>query len=364
MKKFIPIFFLALLIFSCGSSDEGVSNGTTKTATNYDRSALLKNMADNIIIPSYKDFQTQLTALKTSVTTFTGTPNQIHLDEARTNWLAAYKAWQKIEAFNIGKAEELLYGFYMNIYPADVTTIENNITSGSYNLDNINLQAAQGFPALDYLLNGLENSDAAILSKYEGANAAKYKKYLTDVVTRMDNLTTTVASYWENGYRDTFVNNTESSATGSVSKITNDYIYYYEKGFRANKIGIPAGVFSNGTTFPSKVEAYYKKNVSKLLAKEAFEAVKNLYKGGNGYGFETALKALNRADLNTKINENFAIAEAALNELDDNFATQVTTNNTKMLQTYDKIQTVVRLLKVDMTSALSISIDYVDADGD
>ena len=40
------------------------------------------------------------------------------------------------------------------------------------------------------------------------------------------------------------------------------------------------------------------------------------------------------------------------------------TDNVKMLQAFDELQKLVVLLKVDMMQALSISVDYVDSDGD
>ena len=58
----------------------------------------------------------------------------------------------------------------------------------------------------------------------------------------MVNNTNEVIDSWTS-YRDVFVSSTENTATSSINKLTNDFIYYYEK-VRANKIGIPAG-FSN-----------------------------------------------------------------------------------------------------------------------
>ena len=49
---------------------------------------------------------------------------------------------------------------------------------------------------------------------------------------------------WKGSYRSTFVNSKSNTATSSLNKLVNDFIFYYEKGLRANKIGIPAGVFS------------------------------------------------------------------------------------------------------------------------
>ena len=60
--------------------------------------------------------------------------------------------------------------------------------------------------------------------------------------------------------------------------MTNDFIYYFEKGLRANKIGIPAGIFSNDP-IPTAVEAFYKGDVSKELALEAMSASKNFFIG-------------------------------------------------------------------------------------
>ena len=52
------------------------------------------------------------------------------------------------------------------------------------------------------------------------------------------------------------------------------------------------------------------------------------------------------------------------NGLDDDFYTQVEEDNAKMLATYDALQAVTVLMKTDMLSALNVSVDYVDADGD
>ena len=50
--------------------------------------------------------------------------------------------------------------------------------------------------------------------------------------------------------------------------------------------------------------------------------------------------------------------------LTNSFYQQVNTDNTQMTLTYDELQKVVILLKVDMLQAMNINVDYVDADGD
>ncbi|WP_298513217.1 imelysin family protein [uncultured Kordia sp.] len=370
MKKLFSVVLVALFIAACSSSDDSNDTNGGGNGTAFDRADMLRNIADNIIIPSYQALDTNLGALVTAKDNFTATPNQTNLDALRSAWLTAYKAWQHVEAFNIGKAEEILFHFQMNTYPLNTTDVENNVTSGSYDLTHPNNNDAVGFPALDYMLYGLDATDAAIITKYDtDAEAGKYKTYLSDVVNQMQTLTQEVLSDWIVNYRDTFVSSTSNTATSATNKFINDFIFYYEKGLRANKIGIPAGNFSS-TPLPDRVEAYYNQEVSKELALEALTAVQNVFNGtefggsASGESFKTYLISLDRADLATLIINQFNTARGKIQELNANFATQINTDNTKMTEAYDALQAAVVLLKVDMLQAFNISVDYVDADGD
>ncbi len=365
-RKITLLFVSIIVVYACNSSEEDTESIIND---NFDRSTLLINIADNIIQPAYDDFSIKMSILKIAGETFTTTPNQINLDELRASWLIAYKTWQNIEMFDIGKAEELQYKFYMNIYPLNILDVERNISRGSYDLNSVNNQDAQGFTALDYLLYGVANSDIEILEKYTtDINKDNYKKYINDVLNQMNTLTEEVVSDFK-GQRNTFVTSTQNNATSVVNKFINDYIFYYEKGSRANKFGIPAGVFST-TTLSDKVEAFYKKDISKELALEALNAVKNLFEGKHyaastvGVGLKDYLIKLERTDISSSITNQFANATAQVEKLSNNFSTQIETDNSKMTRAYDELQKVVVMLKVDMLQTFNINVDYVDADGD
>jgi predicted lipoprotein len=364
LKRFLGILVVAFTVYSCSSSEEAPS-----PSDSFDRGSMLIHVADNIIIPAHQDFMTKISALKTTGEVFTTTPNQVNLEALRTSWFTAYKNWQHIEMFNIGKAEELQYRFFMNVYPLTTSDVESNISDGSYNLESASNHDAQGFPALDYLLHGLGSSDAEILEKYTTAtNHENYKKYITDVLNQMYSKTEAVVSDWAT-YRDEFVSSTSNTATSAMNKLVNDYIFYYEKGLRANKMGIPAGIFSDNQ-LPEKVEAFYKKDISKELALESIKSVidffngKNYSSGATGSSFSDYLSSLDRNDLTQTILNQFNIAKNQINTLDNNFYLQVNTDNSKMTEAYDELQKAVILLKTDMLQALSINIDYVDGDGD
>ncbi len=366
LKKIVILFVIATVVYACSKSD----TGSDVPVDEFDRTAMLTHLADNIIIPSLEAFKGNSLELKNAAQIFSESPNTSNLESLRSTWYAAYKTWQHVEMFNIGKAEELQFVNFINVYPVTESDIEANVSSGTYDLNHPNNHDAQGFAALDYMIHGIASDDASIIEKFTtDAKAANYKTYLTDVASKIDDITGEVVDDWNGTYRDSFISNAGNSATSSLNKLVNDFIYYYEKGLRANKVGIPAGNFS-ATSLPAKVEAYYKRTISKELLVEALSAVEDFFKGNSynssaqGIGFKGYLSSLNRDDLVTQIETQLGVAKTQINSLDANFFTQITTNNTEMTKAYDELQRVVVMFKVDMLQAFSVSVDYIDADGD
>ena len=342
----------------------------------YDRSSLLENYADNIIIPSFESLGSRLEELKATSTEFSATTNQDNLNNLSLQWIEAYKAWQHVQMYNLGKPDDLSgtseRGFvvFFNLYPVNTSEINNAAANGNYDLTNSNYYDSQGFPALDYLLHGVVEGDISALDKFTtNANAEGYKAYLNDVINRMESLISQIVDDWKNSYRDIFIVNLDRGLNGSFNMLANDFVYSYEKDFRADKVGIPAGNFSP-TPLPEKVEAYYKSDINKVLTLEALTAIERAFEGkafnGNSTGpsLKTYLEFLDREDLVTEITNQFEAVRVAVNELDDNFSQQVISNNTAMTITYDVMQAAVPLLKVDMKQALNFAIDYTDSDGD
>ena len=404
MKNKIFLYALMVVILSCskGSDDSSVYQevtqnqttpppATTPTNTNtsgsssttpdptFDRSAMLVFWADQIIIPAQKKFKEDLESLDNSIENFVSSVNEDNFKIIKDNWLIAYKSWQYIEMFDIGKAEEINFSPRMNIYPVNTERTDLNISNRVDDISNPNNFSSQGFPALDYLLHGIASSESDILDIYLAVDNSfeinNHLKYLKLVSNQMLELTNIVINDWENSYRDTFVSSTENTATSSINMMTNDFIYYYEKRFRANKIGIPAGVFSGGT-LPDRVEAFFKKSVSKTLAIDAIDAITNFFNGvsfnnntsESGLSFKDYVEFLetkkNDSPLGDLITDQFELSKTGLGELNDDFTLQLDENKLKMLEVYDKIQAAVVLMKVDMLQALNINVDYVDADGD
>ena len=375
MKKILLCIVFLTLIGACSSDNEGVEpEPSAGLKATFERSTMLTNWTDNIIIPSYDAFSLELDALNTSFDTFKTDASTTNLIAFRASWLSAYKMWQRVSMFEIGPAETLGFRLNMNIYPTDSEKITGYIVSGTYDLSLSSNRDAKGFPALDYFINGIGADDEAIVAKYNDTDKDATFTYVEVVLTEMTTLTNNVITEWKTSYRDVFVANDGASATASVDRLANDYIFYYEKFLRAGKMGIPLGVFS-GTTLPQNVEAYYQQGTSNELFLEGLSAVQDFFNGKHfgssttGESLASYLDALNTVkngeDLNNIINTQFNTAREMVAGL-ASFRSEIENSSlpTEMLLAYDEVQKAVVLLKVDMVSAMSISIDYVDADGD
>ncbi|AWG23108.1 iron-regulated protein A precursor [Flavobacterium faecale] len=370
MKKIFFLFSIIALAAACSSSD----GETSTTNDGYDRKALLTHWANNIIIPSYTNYQVKLQTLTTDVNNFTATPTVATLATARASWVEAYKAFQYVAPFSFGKAEDIYFKEKSNTYPTDASGINANITAGTYDFTLISQFSKQGLPALDYVLNGLGTTDEAIVAFYTGASAANYKKYATDLVSNLKTNNDTVLNDWTGSYKNTYITNDGNTITSSVSITVNMFIKNFEKNVRAGKIGIPAGVFSGGKTLPASVEAFYKKDISKTLYTTAIQASQDFYNGktfgstATGPGLKAYLDFLKTVrsgqNLSDVINDQFTTIYAKVDLLNANFNTQITTDNSKMITAYDATQQNVVYMKLDMMQALKITVDYVDSDGD
>jgi predicted lipoprotein len=371
MKKIVRCLIITLALAACVPTDDP---SPTVDDTALDRGAMLTHWADNIILPAYQSYDQTLEAMQSATERFSQAPDEASLAELRATWREAYRAWQWVSMYEIGPAEAIALRNFTNIYPTDPEAIDKNVAAKNYILNLPSKYDEQGFPALDYLLYGLAATDAELLSRYTDAERGDaYRGYLQAVVNRLVELTAPVIAEWEGAYRDTFVENTSTSASGSFNTLVNDYLFFYEKALRAGKVGIPAGWFSSAP-LPHTVEGRYAGDISRELLLESIDAVQYFFNGRylGSESLDMGLAAyLDQVEvereaepLSAQINAQFDEARAMAQQLQPNLAQQIADNNQAMLAAYDALQKNVVLLKVDMFQALNVQVDFVDADGD
>lgn len=357
---------MVLLAVSCENSDD--ENGGQPPGE-FDRAGMLENYADNLIIPAYNLLQSAVDGLKTASDGFTGDPSVANLESLQASLKLVRQSWQQANFYQFGPAEINTLRAVMNTYPTDTDKINNNIENGGYTLGSLDNIAAGGLPAIDYLLHGLGNSNAEIVTAFSSdAQAAGRIAYLMDNADFIKAAVDNVVDGWDpagDDYRGTFLN-PSNGGTGSgsaISLLVNAMILHYERFLRDGKIGIPAGVRSAGIPRPTATEAYYG-GYSAELAVANLQAFKDLFTGNGGSGLDDHLNFLDSDALATDISTGLDQAIADAQALTDPLSENIENDNESVIAVFTRLQEILVLMKVDMTSVLGITITFQDNDGD
>ncbi len=335
----------------------------------FDRTSMLTNFADSLIIPQYTALSAELAILEVQANSFNAAPDVAELNALRAAFQQAYYAYQSVSIFEFGPAETESFRLNCNTFPTDTAQIILNVSNGTYNLFLASNLDAKGYPALDYLLYGRNVSDATIVSYF--ATSANRRTYLSDLVQHLRTHTQNVLNAWLNTYRGTFIASNGNSIGSSLGYLVNQLNYDLEL-IKNAKLGIPLGKMTLGIPVPEKCENYYS-GQSVWLASAALNNIENCYlgrstNGNDGSGFDNYLDHLGAqyqsGTLNAAIQSHFLDAKVKLQAVPDPLSTQVVSNPAVVDTAYRAVQRLLVLLKTDMPSNLGIVITYQDTDGD
>jgi len=361
MKKLTLISFTvgAGLLISC-------NEGALDKTNDFDQRPLLENLGNNLILPAYEHLTEATEALSDAFTVLKAEPNANTLEDFRAQLKLARLAWQACAPYQFGPAETRSLTNELNIYPIDQTQVNQNISSGNYDLSTLSNLDAKGFQAISYLVYGDPESQEDILSSLTEDRL----QYIEDVLTRISSTSLNVYNDWKEDYLSEFV---AEDALGvdvgsSVGKLINALNRDFERNTRDGKIGIPVGIRTLGEPIPKSSEAYYA-GYSVELLEANIQAFEKLYFGGNGIGLDDYLEAvggttIDNADLNQSIISQFEKIESAIGKISDPLPMAIENQKADVEMVFIEMQIMNALLKTDLSSTIGVVITYQDNDGD
>lgn len=379
---FLFVATLGTILVSCGEDGDTLVTPTPTTPTTETptidltqvRGDIANNMANAIIIPAYENLQVQTDDLVTKVEAFNEDPSETTLVTAQAALKNSWLAWQSAAIYMFGPAENVALRKSLNTYPTDAHQIDENISSGDYILGAIANQAAVGFPALDYLLNGLATEKSEIVNHYKSMErSSNRKQYLIEIAEDIQTRVNATLQGWQPEGANYAANFTESDALGidvgsSLSILVNSIDLHFQRFVRDGKVAIPAGVRSAGVPRPKAIEALYGGYSTELLS-TSLSAYEKMFVGTkandtDGAGLYDYLVAIDAKDLADDMLAQFDVAKTAVNELTDPFGEQITSDTEKVTNVFIEMQKLVVFFKSDMASLMGISITNQDNDGD
>jgi predicted lipoprotein len=365
MTNKLLIVLMLTVLFSCKKK---AGNDPVDETSTFNKQELLVNMADQVILPAYRNFKTSLDSLAGAYENFKASATLSDYQLLKKKLHVAYLRYQRISLPGFGPGEDAGIRINFNIFPCDTVKIRNNINSGTYNLATASNTDTKGFPALDYLFYGSGKPEAEMMQLFSNTNR---QKYVSDLLADMSGKINAVISAWEGTYRATFTNSLGTDVGSSIGFLVNQISYEldYLKNF---KIATPLGLRSGGTPLPANSEAYYG-GQSTGYALETLNAIENFYRGRSfsgqdGKGFDDYLDHLDARHgdqaLTAAISGQFASARTKLTEVGNPLSDKVITGSTPVEAAYKELVKLLVLLKTDMPSSLGVVITYQDSDGD
>jgi predicted lipoprotein len=354
--RVLSLIIISLLVLASCKKPEPVE---------FDRTVLLTHMANVEIKPELVTFTEELVLLSDAVAFFESATSFDNLTALRTAFKNAYLQFEAIKMYNFGPAANYGVKTSLNTYPTDAAKINANIASGSYSLSAVSNVDAIGFPAIDYLL--FNGSDIDVLNRFAAdPDAESAMTYLGALITKMNLDFAPVTAEWNTSYTTTFIDADGTDIGSSISLLYNEFVKDLEL-LKNAKIGIPAGFFSGGETFPTYVEAYYSEE-SKNLALANILALKNVFTGGDGVGFDDYMDFVDETEdlplAASEITAQFDVCYAKINALGDPLSSDIPVNYDGFNEAFQEIKKLVAYAKTDIPTALGVLITFSDTDGD
>jgi len=357
-NSILTFLFVSIFFTACDDNDSA-------PVTDFERSAMLQNLGENIILPRLTELQNEVDELNTAVETFSQDLDENSLVQAREAWRNAAEDWQSVSAFGFGPGELTLgpIGQVLGTFPVSEASIESAIDEQDFSLNNFR-RDVRGFYAIEYLLFGPETA-STLQEWYQSSQGADRLAYLNAVTENLKSNIDQVVSEWNEGYLTSFVESDGTSAGSATAQLFNAFSQDYEvlKNF---KVGLPAGKRpGQSQPEPEKVEAYYSR-MSLQLMEEHFEALVALWEGQDGLGFREYLQTVEGGpELVNATQEQITQVEQAMENLPDLPLSQIIEQNPEAVEElHSELQRLTRFFKSDMASLLGIAITYDSGDGD
>lgn len=344
-----------LLLAACTGGDDG---GADDAGTEVDRGAVLTELADDVIIPSYEALAVGFDQLGASIQTLCAMPGREALEAAQADWRSVDQAWRRSRAAGIGPAMERRLVSSIG-FLARADAIEE-ILAGNEPLDPAALdQAGVGVKGLSAIETALFAEGSEALSA--GGGGGRRCEYAAAATVLAGRSSAAVLDDWTGplDHRATFVEGMNGDEQSSTDAVVNETIFRVteldDQGLRSLvEAESPAELTANRADGPA---AYRLAELQATLDGVA---------AALGHEGDIRIVALLRGistDTANRLQQALADAEAAMDALPDSVTAAF--QDRPALEAARKAVAALRvLLSTEVASELGVTIGFSDADGD
>lgn len=360
MRKYWYILGLSLLVMACKKQDK------------FDKSAMLSNIGEVVVLPSLSSFEQQASSLEQSLNTFVNDPTINNLEAAQTQWLQTAQAWSLAKNYMFGIAKDRYLHLSLGKNPVNPTPIEDLITgTDAIDANSVKGQSSytKGVFAIEYLLYGENLSSTDVINWYTTDSlSTRRKAYLVGLGERLHIVAENWDKIWktsDENYITIFGSATSDDLQGSISLLSNAMINLCNEMARLN-LGQPLGKESvDGSVQSNKLESRYANQGVQLLIKK-LEGMRLVFTGSGGAGFNEYLNHLSGEEtLGNDILVKIDAIKVLLEGMNSSMKEALTSSEKATLeQAYTETKALLVYLNTDMATLFNITVLPSDSDGD
>lgn len=335
----------------------------------FDRQAMLRDIVENAILPSYEAAFTAAQDLETAANALAEAPSATTLADTQAAWHTVSGAWQEVQVYTLNLTLIAMHN-QVNKLPINTEYIDDLINTQEDISEEtvIHLGSTRkGLSVLEYLLFGSPDS----LSEF--VDHPHRGIVLTAFAAGLRHDIGAVYDYWSpegDDYAQQFINADmeDGNVQGAVNMLANEMFFILEDILQM-RLGQPTGL-AGGDPLPDRIEAPYSQSSFGQI-QHTLIGLQRAFNGGavdeDSLGFADYLNYLDARygdeRLSDAINQHL---ESAIAELDSEMSLSeiVATDPELVLPIYESIRQALVLFRVDMASQMNILLTLSDRDGD
>ncbi|MCF2906776.1 imelysin family protein [Pseudoalteromonas sp. DL2-H2.2] len=280
---------------------------------------VLASLTDNVILPGYEAFATQITTLDYEVTQFCSLPERTEsdLENLKSAWLASYDAFQTLRATKFGPLGESFRYSRLQVWPLSPTRVSESVealidsdTDFSQSIQSKPHQSI-GLISFEYQLYD-QTANKTLLEGEEQVRRCEYLKAMTGSLALNIG---EVIEQWKSNYGTGFKGETSSFAQNheNLEKLYSAWFEYLEV-IVDNKLKTVLGAGIPGA--PEERESVWA-DVSVRNIKTNVTSLQSLFNADEQYGLDDYLVDVSdQENLLLQINEHFNAIFAAIEPLE------------------------------------------------
>lgn len=335
----------------------------------FSKKAMLHDIAARVIAPGYQELASKCHQLTNAIGELTKTPGETAMDNARKSWVDVLIAASHLRCYQAGPVADRNFGsafYYWQIVPQKIESpLDSSNAIDSSLLDELGSNA-KGLFALEYLLYTPKNTQpdgksSTPLELISGDTGKRRREFIVLLAHDLDAKASQLAKDWTALGDKEASSKFAESGQESVNLMVNQMAMALEDATE-HRLRFALALRSPIAPQIGRIESGRSgSSLQSLIA--TLQGARELYRGGEGLGLDDALKRINPT-LEKRVEEQFDATIAAIKNVNLPLEQAVITNRPPVQTALEKTRALEVLVKVDVLSALGVTLTFSSVDGD